>query len=226
MDKNVVLIVDDDENIRELLTIMLKNQNIDYLCAKDGVEALEILKTNKIDLILLDIMMPRMDGMMACMKIREDLNLPIIILSAKIDDADKIMGLTIGADDYISKPFNPMLLIAKIKSHLRRYKDFNLNFHGNSNFIKIQDMLIDTDKHIVKIDNNEINLTPHEFEILAFLAKNKNNVLSIKQIYENVWKEPYMELNRTVTVHIRRLRQKIKRDYIKTVWGVGYKIES
>lgn len=208
MDKNVVLIVDDDENIRELLTIMLKNQNIDYLCAKDGIEALEILKTNKIDLILLDVMMPRMDGMMACMKIREDLNLPIIILSAKIDDADKIMGLTIGADDYISKPFNPMLLIAKIKSHLRRYKEFNSNFQGNSNFIKIQDMLIDTDKHIVKIDDNKINLTPHEFEILTFLAKNKNNVLSIKQIYENVWKEPYMELNRTVTVHIRRLRQK------------------
>ncbi|APM40844.1 response regulator transcription factor [Clostridium kluyveri] len=226
MDKNVVLIVDDDENIRELLTIMLKNQNIDYLCAKDGIEALEILKTNKIDLILLDVMMPRMDGMMACMKIREDLNLPIIILSAKIDDADKIMGLTIGADDYISKPFNPMLLIAKIKSHLRRYKEFNSNFQGNSNFIKIQDMLIDTDKHIVKIDDNKINLTPHEFEILTFLAKNKNNVLSIKQIYENVWKEPYMELNRTVTVHIRRLRQKIKKDYIKTVWGVGYKIES
>lgn len=226
MDKNVVLIADDDENIRELLAIMLKNQNIDYLCAKDGVEALEILKTNKIDLILLDIMMPRMDGMMACMKIREDLNLPIIILSAKIDDADKIMGLTIGADDYISKPFNPMLLIAKIKSHLRRYKEFNLNFQGNSNFIKIQDMLIDTDKHIVKIDDNKINLTPHEFQILTFLAKNKNNVLSIKQIYENVWKEPYMELNRTVTVHIRRLRQKIKKDYIKTVWGVGYKIES
>lgn len=226
MDKNVVLIVDDDENIRELLTIMLKNQNIDYLCAKDGIEALEILKTNKINLILLDVMMPRMDGMMACMKIREDLNLPIIILSAKIDDADKIMGLTIGADDYISKPFNPMLLIAKIKSHLRRYKEFNSNFQGNSNFIKIQDMLIDTDKHIVKIDDNKINLTPHEFEILTFLAKNKNNVLSIKQIYENVWKEPYMELNRTVTVHIRRLRQKIKKDYIKTVWGVGYKIES
>ncbi|OAA95129.1 response regulator transcription factor [Clostridium coskatii] len=226
MDKNVVLIVDDDENIRELLTIMLKNQNIASLCAKDGIEALEILKNNKIDLILLDVMMPRMDGMMACMKIRENLNLPIIILSAKIDDADKIMGLTIGADDYISKPFNPMLLIAKINSHLRRYKEFNSNFHENSKLIKIQDMLLDTDKHIVKVDDDEINLTPREFEILDFLAKNKDNVLSIKQIYENVWKEPYIEFDRTVTVHIRRLRQKLKKDYIKTVWGVGYKIES
>ncbi|AZV56901.1 response regulator transcription factor [Clostridium sp. AWRP] len=226
MDKNVVLIVDDDENIREILTIILKNQDIASLCAKDGIEALGILKNNKIDLILLDVMMPRMDGMMACMKIRENLNLPIIILSAKIDDADKIMGLTIGADDYISKPFNPMLLIAKINSHLRRYKEFNSNFHGNSKLIKIQDMLLDTDKHIVKIDDNEINLTPREFEILDFLAKNKDNVLSIKQIYENVWKEPYMEFDRTVTVHIRRLRQKLKKDYIKTVWGVGYKIES
>ncbi|OBR89688.1 transcriptional regulatory protein CseB [Clostridium ragsdalei P11] len=226
MDKNVVLIVDDDENIRELLTILLKNQNIASLCAKDGIEALEILKNNKIDLILLDVMMPRMDGMMACMKIRENLNLPIIILSAKIDDADKIMGLTIGADDYIAKPFNSMLLIAKIRSHLRRYKEFNSNFHDNSGLIKIQDMLINMDKHIVKIDDSEIILTPHEFEILAFLAKNKDNVLSIKQIYENVWKEPYIEFDRTVTVHIRRLRQKLKKDYIKTVWGVGYKIES
>ena len=226
MNKNIILIVDDDENIRELLTIMLKNQNIDSLCAKDGIEALEILKNSKVDLILLDVMMPRMDGMMACMKIRESLNLPIIILSAKIDDADKIMGLTIGADDYISKPFNPMILIAKIKSHLRRYKEFNSNFHGNSNLIKIQDMLIDMDKHILKVDDNEINLTPHEFEILALLAKNKDNVLSIKQIYKNVWKESYMEFDRTVTVHIRRLRQKLKKDYIKTVWGVGYKIES
>ncbi|MHC6180339.1 response regulator transcription factor [Clostridium sp. JNZ X4-2] len=226
MYKNSVLIVDDDENIRELLNIMLRNQNIDTICAKDGMEAIHILKSNKIDLILLDIMMPKMDGMMACMKIREKLNMPIIMISAKIDDSDKIMGLTIGADDYISKPFNPMVVIAKVKAQLRRYKEFNLDLAVDLDMIKIQDMVVDIGRHQVKINGQGVELTPHEFGILAFLAKNKDKVLSIKQIYENVWEEPYLKFDRTVTVHIRRLRKKIKVGYIKTVWGVGYKIES
>lgn len=226
MNNNIVLVVDDDKSIRELLTVMLNSQNINVICAKDAIEALEIIKCNKIDLILLDIMMPKMDGMMACMKIRKSLSVPIIMLSSKIDDESQILGLTIGADDYISKPFNRMLLIAKIKSHLRRFNEFNSNSKTESNIIKIQDIIINLDKHQVSIDNNSILLTPREFDILVLLAQNKNNVLSIKQIYENIWNEPYVDLDRTVSVHIRKLRQKLKNDYIKTVWGVGYKIES
>lgn len=226
MNKDIVLVVDDDKSIRELLTILLNNQDIDVIAAKDGLEALELLKKNKVDLIILDVMMPKMDGMVTCMQIRKTLNIPIIILSAKAEDADQILGLTIGADDYMPKPFNSMLLIAKVKSHIRRYKNFNLNPSGSSSLIKIQDMLIDLDKHEVQVGDSSISLTPHEFDILSLLAQNVNRVLSIKQIYESVWKDPYLESDRTVTVHIRRLRQKLKKDYIKTVWGVGYKIEN
>lgn len=226
MNKDVVLVVDDDKSIRELLTILLNNQDIDVIAAKDGLEALELLKKNKVDLIILDVMMPKMDGMVTCMQIRKTLNIPIIILSAKAEDADQILGLTIGADDYMPKPFNSMLLIAKVKSHIRRYKDFNLNTSGSSSLIKIEDMLIDLDKHEVQVGDNILSLTPHEFDILSLLAQNANKVLSIRQIYESVWKDPYLESDRTVTVHIRRLRQKLKKDYIKTVWGVGYKIEN
>ncbi|MCI1995049.1 MAG: response regulator transcription factor [Clostridium luticellarii] len=227
MDKNLVLIVDDDESIRELLGIMLRNQNMDTVCAANGMEALHILENTKIDLILMDIMMPKMDGMVACMKIREKLNMPIIMISAKVEDSDKIMGLTIGADDYIAKPFNPMIVMAKVKAQLRRYKEFNSSqVEFDSRSIKIQGMLMDLDRHQVLVDGRKVELTPHEFAILSFLSKNKDRVLSIKQIYENVWEKPYIEFDRTVTVHIRRLRQKIGSDYIKTVWGVGYKIES
>ena len=185
MNEDLVLVVDDDKNIRELITIILKNQNINVICASDGLEALELIKNNKIDLIILDVMMPKMNGIVTCMNIRKELKMPIIILSAKVDEADQILGLTIGADDYIPKPFNKMLFIAKVKSQLRRYKEFNSNSTLNSNLIKIQDMTINLDKHEVKIDTSLLNLTPHEFEILSFLAQNRNKVLSIKQIYEN-----------------------------------------
>ena len=223
MNNSTVLIVDDDRDIRDLLTIMLRNQNIASITANDGIEALEKLRSDKIDLIILDIMMPRMDGMMACMKIRENLDIPIIILSAKIEDSDKILGLTLGADDYVSKPFNPMLLIARVKAQLRRYNNFNNT--PSSSIIVVQDLKIDLDKHEVSVNNKIIKLTPHEFDILLLLCKNKNNVFSIEQIYENVWNEPYIQFDRTVTVHIRRLRGKLQGDYIKTVWGVGYKVE-
>lgn len=226
MNEDLVLVVDDDKNIRELITIILKNQNINVICASNGLEALELIKNNKIDLIILDVMMPKMNGIVTCMNIRKELKMPIIILSAKVDEADQILGLTIGADDYIPKPFNKMLFIAKVKSQLRRYKEFNSNSALNSSLIKVQDMTINLDKHEVQVDTSLLNLTPHEFEILSLLAQNRNKVLSIKQIYENIWHEPYIETDRTVTVHIRRLRQKLKKDYIKTVWGVGYTIES
>jgi DNA-binding response OmpR family regulator len=223
MNDITVLIVDDDRDIRDLLTIMLRNQNLASITANDGIEALEKLRNNKIDLIILDIMMPRMDGLMACMKIRENLDIPIIILSAKIEDSDKILGLTLGADDYVSKPFNPMLLIARVRAQLRRYNNFNTT--PSSSSIIIKDLKIDLNRHEVSINNTVIKLTPHEFDILLLLCKNKNNVLSIEQIYENVWEEPYVQFDRTVTVHIRRLRGKLQGDYIKTIWGVGYKIE-
>lgn len=223
MKNSTVLIVDDDRDIKDLLTIMLRNQDIDSITANDGIEALEKLNNNKIDLIILDIMMPKMDGMMTCMKIRENLDIPIILLSAKIDDSDKILGLTLGADDYVSKPFNPMLLIARVKAQLRRYNNFNII--ASSSSITIKDLKINLDRHEVFVNDKEIKLTPHEFDILLLLCKNKNNVLSIEQIYENVWNEAYIEFDRTVTVHIRRLRGKLQGDYIKTVWGVGYKIE-
>lgn len=223
MKNSTVLIVDDDRDIKDLLTIMLRNQDIDSITANDGIEALEKLNNNKIDLIILDIMMPKMDGMMTCMKIRENLDIPIIILSAKIDDSDKILGLTLGADDYVSKPFNPMLLIARVKAQLRRYNNFNII--ASSSSITIKDLKINLDRHEVFVNDKEIKLTPHEFDILLLLCKNNNNVLSIEQIYENVWNEAYIEFDRTVTVHIRRLRGKLQGDYIKTVWGVGYKIE-
>lgn len=223
MKNSTILIVDDDRDIKDLLTIMLRNQDIDSITANDGIEALEKLNNNKIDLIILDIMMPKMDGMMTCMKIRENLDIPIIILSAKIDDSDKILGLTLGADDYVSKPFNPMLLIARVKAQLRRYNNFNII--ASSSSITIKDLKINLDRHEVFVNDKEIKLTPHEFDILLLLCKNKNNVLSIEQIYENVWNEAYIEFDRTVTVHIRRLRGKLQGDYIKTVWGVGYKIE-
>jgi len=226
MNEDLVLVVDDDKNIRELITIILRNQNINVICASDGLEALELIKNNKIDLIILDVMMPKMNGIVTCMNIRKELKMPIIILSAKVDEADQILGLTIGADDYIPKPFNKMLFIAKVKSQLRRYKEFNSNSALNSSLIKVQDMTINLDKHEVQVDTSLLNLTPREFEILSLLAQNRNKVLSIKQIYENIWHEPYIETDRTVTVHIRRLRQKLKKDYIKTVWGVGYTIEN
>lgn len=224
MDKKVILVADDDENIRELLNIILNNQDMEVVEAGDGLEALHILENRKVDLILLDVMMPNMDGIMACMKIREKLDLPIIILSAKSEDTDKILGLTIGADDYIGKPFNPMLLIAKIKSVMRRYDKLPQN-ELSSNIITIDDLTINLDTHEVRINDELIKLTPHEFDILLLLSKNRGKVLSIEQIYESIWKEPYIQFDRTVTVHIRRLRQKLTGDYIKTVWGVGYKIE-
>lgn len=228
MDRNLVLVVDDDKDIREMIKIMLNNQNIEVLCANDGLEALDLLKNNIIDLIILDVMMPKMDGIVTCMKIRETLNVPIIILSAKIDDTDKILGLTLGADDYLGKPFNPMELIARVNSQLRRFKQLNPNNNmlvSNSKIINIQDLTINIESYMVTAGDKEIKLTPHEFDILVLLSQNRGNVLSIEQIYENVWKETYAQFDRTVTVHIRRLRQKLEKDYIKTVWGVGYKIE-
>ncbi|NMM61308.1 response regulator transcription factor [Clostridium sp. P21] len=229
MEKSTILVVDDDKDIRDMINIYLVNQDMNVHTAANGIAALDILKNTKVDLIILDVMMPKMDGIKACMKIREKLNVPIIILSAKIDDADKILGLTIGADDYVGKPFNPLELLARIKSQIRRYRQLNNNFKAvQEEVIQVDELSINISTHEVFLKDKQIKLTPYEFKILVLLAQNRGKVFSIGSIYENVWEEEYVASDRTVTVHIRRIREKIGKEnnYIKTVWGVGYKIES
>jgi two-component system, OmpR family, response regulator VanR len=230
MAKETILIVDDEKEILELLEIYLKNEGYSILKAGNGIEALDILHTHEVDLIILDIMMPRMDGIQACMKIREEKNMPIIMLSAKSQDMDKILGLSTGADDYVSKPFNPLELIARVKSQLRRYTRLNVPSTRRDDAIEIDDLTINTATHQVTIDGREVKLTPREFSILELLARNRGIVFSIEKIYESVWNEPFYESDNTVMVHIRKLREKMETTprqpkYIKTVWGIGYKIE-
>jgi len=223
--------VDDEKEIRDLVGIYLANENYRVLKAGNGIEALKLLGNEEVDLIILDVMMPDMDGIEACMKIREDKNMPIIMLSAKSEDMDKIMGLTTGADDYVTKPFNPLELLARVKSQLRRYKRLNTTIEKKDDIIEIEDLVINTNTHEVRIGDKEAKLTPREFEILYLLAKNKNMVFSIEKIYSMVWKEDFFESDNTVMVHIRKIREKIEENprkprFIKTVWGVGYKIEN
>lgn len=231
MTKETILIVDDEKEIRDLIGIYLENEGFRVIKACDGLEALKILETEEVHLIVLDIMMPKMDGMKACLKIREDKNMPIIILSAKSEDMDKILGLTTGADDYLTKPFNPLELIARIKSQIRRYTKLNNAQKVKSEvIIEIDDLTINTNNHEVRIGNKPINLTKREFEILELLANNRGMVFSTEKIYESVWQEQFYEADNTVMVHIRKIREKIEENtrkpkYIKTVWGVGYKIE-
>lgn len=233
MEKETILIVDDEKEIRDLIDIYLQNEGYKTLKAENGIAALELLKDNNIDLILLDIMMPKMDGIETCMKIREEKNTPIIMLSAKSEDIDKIMGLTTGADDYITKPFNPLELVARVKSQLRRYLKLNefKKPDSKNGFIEVDDLIININTHEVKVGSKDVKLTPREFDILSLLAENRGIVFSIEKIYEAVWKESFMESENTVMVHIRKIREKIEQNprkpiYIKTVWGVGYKIEN
>lgn len=230
MEIETILVVDDEKEIRDLIGIYLANESYKVIKAANGLEALSYLEKEEIDLIILDIMMPSMDGIEACIKIRENKNMPIIMLSAKSEDMDKILGLTTGADDYITKPFNPLELIARVKSQLRRYKKLNAVQEKNEGVIEVDDLVINTNTHEVKIADKEIKLTPREFDILCLLAKNKGIVFSIEKIYESVWNEEFFESDNTVMVHIRKIREKIEEEprkprFIKTVWGVGYKIE-
>lgn len=231
MEKEIVLIVDDDIEIANLIAIYLQNEGYEVVKADNGLRALEVLKGTNVDLILLDIMMPQMDGIEACMKIREEKNMPIIMLSAKTEDMDKIWGLTAGADDYIAKPFNPLELIARVKSQLRRYKKFNSSSVFSENIIEVDELSINIDTYQVKVGEREVKLTPREFGILELLARNKGIIFSNEKIYERVWKEEFFKSDNTVMVHIRKLREKLEDDsrnpkYIKTVWGVGYKVEN
>lgn len=233
MSNATILMVDDEKEILKLIEIYLHNEGYNLLQASNGLEALELLSKNKVDLIILDVMMPKMDGLEACMKIRENHNIPIIMLSAKTQDIDKIAGLSIGADEYVSKPFSPLVLVARIKSHLRRYNRLGVQKiePNNEQEIVIDDLIINNATHTVTVDQQEVKLTPREFAVLELLAINRGIVLSTERIYEVAWNEPFMESKNTVMVHIRKVREKIEKDpqhpkFIKTIWGIGYKMEN
>jgi len=231
MSKEIILVVDDEKEIRDLIGIYLLNDGYSVIKVANGVEALDVLKDEHVDLIILDIMMPIMDGLEACMKIREYKNMPIIMLSAKSEDMDKIMGLTTGADDYVSKPFNPLELLARVKSQLRRYMQVNVIEEKDDSIIEVDDLYINTNTHEIKIGDRDVRLTPREFDILLLIAKNRGIVFSVKKIYETVWNEEFLESDNTIMVHIRKIREKIEENprkprFIKTIWGVGYKIEN
>ncbi len=236
MSKEKILIVDDEKEIRDLIDIYLKGEGYDTIKAENGKEALDILSNNEVDLIILDIMMPKVNGIEACLKIREEREMPIIMLAAKSEDMDKILGLNTGADDYLTKPFNPLELVARVKSQLRRYKRFNNTstkeelIVKQDNVLEIDEISINLETHEVFKDGEEIKLTPTEFDILVLLGENRGKVFSIENIYNSVWKQEFMQSDNTVMVHIRKVREKIEEDsrkpkFIKTVWGVGYKID-
>lgn len=229
-DKKTILVVDDEKDIREIIEIYLINEGFNIVLACDGIEALEKLKKEDIDLIILDIMMPKLDGIRTCIKIREEKKMPIIMLSAKSEDSDKILGLNIGADDYIIKPFNPLELVARVKSQLRRVTSFSESKEIREEEIYIDGLRINKANREVHVDDKYVRLTPREFDILEILAINRGRVLSTEQIYQKVWNEPFYNSDNTVAVHIRNIREKIEINpkepkFIKLVWGVGYKIE-
>ncbi|MEC0173141.1 response regulator transcription factor [Paenibacillus graminis] len=232
MKQETILLVDDEKEIVNLLDIYFRNEGYRLLKAYDGMEALDYLREETVDLIIMDVMMPRMDGIAACMEIREEQNMPIIMLSAKNSDMDKILGLSIGADDYLGKPFNPLELVARAKSQLRRYHRFNKDtpVKPSENELIFEDLVIDIGKHEVSVDNRKVKLTPREFSILELLARHQGQVLSMEQIYTNIWSDPFLDGGNTVMVHIRNIREKIELDpkrpcYIQTVWGIGYKLD-
>lgn len=226
-----ILVCDDDKEIVRAIGIYLKNEGYRVLEAYDGIEALDILRKEEIHLIIMDIMMPRMDGMQATVRIREEKNIPIIMLSAKSEDYDKIGGLGAGADDYVTKPFNPLELVARVKSQLRRYTKLgNLPADDGENVYQVGGLLVNDDLKEVSVEGEPVKLTPIEYNILLLLVKNPGKVFSIEQIYESIWNEEAIGADNTVAVHIRHIREKIEINpkeprYLKVVWGIGYKIE-
>ena len=232
MDKGKILVVDDESRMRKLVRDFLVKQNFEVLEAGDGEEALDIFyKTKDISLLILDVMMPKLDGIRATLKIRETNSVPIIILSAKSEDSDKILGLNIGADDYVTKPFNPLELVARVKSQLRRYNELGgTSQEQKEKVYEVGGLRINDDLKEVTVDGELVKLTPIEYNILLLLLKNQGRVFSINQIYESIWNEEAIGADNTVAVHIRHIREKIEINpkdprYLKVVWGVGYKID-
>ena len=229
MEKLTVLVCDDDPAIVDALEIFLKQENYGVVKAYTGKEALKALANHKIHLVLLDIMMPELDGLATTLKIREELNIPIIILSAKSEDTDKITGLNFGADDYVTKPFNALELMARVKSQMRRYTMLG-SMEDNSSIIKTGGLELNTDSKELRVDGEPVKLTATEYGIMLFLMRNMGCVFSTDQIYEHVWNDLPCAVDNTVSVHIRRIREKIEINtkepkYLKVVWGIGYKIE-
>jgi DNA-binding response OmpR family regulator len=224
-----ILICDDDREIVGAIEVYLKNEGYGVFKAYDGIEALDIVRREEIHLILMDVMMPRLDGMRTTMKIREEKNIPIIMLSAKSEDYDKITGLNMGADDYITKPFNPLELIARVKSQLRRYVSLG-SLEKKTGVYRSGGLVVDDEAKTVTVDGEQVSVTPIEYGILKLLTENAGKVFSMDKIYEAVWNEPSFNPENTVAVHVRRIREKIEispKDprYLKVVWGIGYKIE-
>ena len=226
-----ILIVDDEKEIADLVEVILKNEGYETRKFYDSAEALKEVAGNKtIELAILDVMMPGIDGFTLCTRIREAYTYPIIMLTARVEDVDKITGLAIGADDYVTKPFNPLELLARVKAQLRRYKRYSVQETPPAEIFEGHGLVINRQKHSVKLYEEELSLTPTEFEILWLLCENAGSVVSSEKIFETIWKEEYLDSNNTVMVHIRRLREKLKEPprnpkIIKTVWGVGYKVE-
>lgn len=225
-----ILVCDDDKEIVDAIEIYLKQDGHNVLKAYDGLQAVDILKEQNVHLLIIDIMMPRLDGIHATLKIREYSSIPIIILSAKSEDTDKILGLNIGADDYVTKPFNPLELVARVKSNLRRYTTLGSLNTENNEIYQSGGLCINDDTKEVTVDGENVKLTPIEYNILLLLMKNQGRVYSIDQIYESIWNEDAIGADNTVAVHIRHIREKIEINpkeprYLKVVWGVGYKIE-
>jgi DNA-binding response OmpR family regulator len=225
-----ILVCDDDKEIVEAIEIYLQQEGYRVEKAYDGEQALAMLREKTIDLMIIDVMMPKLDGIRATLEARKSSSIPIIILSAKTEDADKILGLNVGADDYVTKPFNPLELVARVKSQLRRYTTLSNPDLGETTY-EAGGLVINDDLKKVIVDGEEVKLTPMEYNILLLLMKNKGKVLSIAQIYEKIWKEEAIGADNTVAVHIRHIREKIEINpreprYLKVVWGVGYKIEA
>lgn len=226
-----IIIVDDEKEIADLVDVVLKNEGYETIKFYDSIDAYKEIQNNKnIDLAIFDVMMPGIDGFELCTKIRENHTYPIIMLTARVEDVDKITGLSIGADDYVTKPFNPLELLARIKAQLRRYKKYDAITTPQAEVFESNGLVINKQEHTALLFDENINLTPTEFDILWLLCENAGNVVSSENIFEAVWKEDYLDSNNTVMVHIRRIRAKLKEPsrnpkIIKTVWGVGYKVE-
>ena len=225
-----ILVCDDDREIVDAIEIYLSQDGYRIIKAYDGEQAIEIMKKEEIHLLIIDVMMPKLDGIRATLKIREESSIPIIILSAKSEDTDKILGLNIGADDYITKPFNPLELAARVKSNLRRYTSLGSLNAENKAVYQVGGLVINDDTKQVTVDDEPVKMTPIEYNILLLLMKNQGRVFSIDQIYESIWNEDAIGADNTVAVHIRHIREKIEINpkeprYLKVVWGVGYKID-
>lgn len=230
MEQHKILIADDNQEIVNLIELYLAGENYQIMKAYDGQECLDIIRNDSISLLVLDIMMPKLDGLSVCKKIRENSNIPIILITAKIQPLDRVQGLSIGADDYITKPFHPLELVARIKAQMRRYTELNPYHSSVPQEIIIKDLIISVNEHKVTKADRPVKLTPKEFEILSLLAQNCGQVFSSEALFESVWKEKAFDQDNTIMVHIRKIRDKLGDDarkpkYIHTVWGVGYKIE-